>query len=353
MTIVCIDGFDLYNGVLANTGLLSKWTDNGGSASSIVAGRFGGQALQLNANTSNTSNNVRTLPASYASLSAGFAFRILSFAGNSDSFAHMIMFADSGTTQCSLRLLADGRLNVSRMTNPTSIAASLGTTASPIIVANTWHYVEVEVTISDTVGVFKVYVDGVQVLNLTGLDTKTSANATANQIQFYTAGAVHGSTLNDWNYDDLYVTDTATKLGECKVETCRPTADVSGATDFTPSTGSSHFALVDETTCNGDTDYNSGSTVGHKDRFTHAGLSTTPATIHAVQVTAFAQKTDATSRSIALQVKSGATTSDGANFALAVGYGKFDRIMETDPNTAAAWAVSPVNALEFGAKVTV
>ncbi len=353
MTIVAIDGFDLYNGVLTNTGLQSKWAIVGGSAPTLVAGRFGGQSVQLNASTSNNSNVTRSLPGSYSSVSIGAAFRsatLIDLTGTGISDNWIFALKEGAAYHVGLHLGETGILSAYRLTSATA-GTLLGASAGPVITPNTWHYIEIEVTIHDSTGVFKVYVDGGQVINLTAQDTRNAATGVVNVIELY-LGDVDNSNP-DWSYDDLYVTDTATKLGECKVETCRPTADVSGATDFTPSTGSSHFALVDETTCNGDTDYNSGSTVGHKDRFTHAGLSTTPATIHAVQVTAFAQKTDATSRSIALQVKSGATTSDGANFALAVGYGKLDRIMETDPNTAAAWAVSPVNALEFGAKVTV
>jgi hypothetical protein len=38
-------------------------------------------------------------------------------------------------------------------------------------------------------------------------------------------------------------------------------------TQWTPSTGSAHYALVDESTCNGTTDYNSTNTVGNRDSY--------------------------------------------------------------------------------------
>ena len=93
--------------------------------------------------------------------------------------------------------------------------------------------------------------------------------------------------------------------------------------------------------------------MGDVDTYGFGDLGSTPSTIDAVQLTAFAEKTDAAARSIALQAKSGATTSDGGNFSLAATYGKFERLLTTDPNTSAAWGASAVNALQGGPKVTV
>jgi hypothetical protein len=111
--------------------------------------------------------------------------------------------------------------------------------------------------------------------------------------------------------------------------------------------------LVDDPQANGDTDYVQGSNVGDTDRYDFTNLSSIPATIDAVQVVAFAQKTDAATRAIALQVKSGATISDGANLSLAVGYQRFERLLTSDPNGSIAWTGANVNALQGGPKIAV
>ncbi len=344
MTAVLIDGFDLYNGVGANTGLAAKWTITG--TPSMVSGRFGGQAAKVN-QSSNGVNITRPFPANYASFAVGFGFRLVTFAGLTGSPYPMCSFHDSiPTIQCGLRVTATGAIEANRYTSD-SAGTVLGTSSAGVIAANTWHYIECEVTISDASGVFKVYVDGVQVLNLTSVDTKNTANAYASSIKF---GASANITQNI-DIDDLYVNDAATKLGERRVETLYPTSDV--AQGFARSSGAVNYSLVDEAQVNGDTDYVQGSTVGDVDTYGFGDLSGSPATIDAVQFTSFAVKTDATARSIALQIKSGATTSDGSNYALAASYTKIERLTTVDPNTAAAWTAANVNAVQGGPKVTV
>src|SRR5215218_6517097 len=47
MTILALDGFDMYNGVVTNTGLQAKWTVSATASVAMVTGRFGGQALRV------------------------------------------------------------------------------------------------------------------------------------------------------------------------------------------------------------------------------------------------------------------------------------------------------------------
>ena len=119
-----------------------------------------------------------------------------------------------------------------------------------------------------------------------------------------------------------------------------------------PSTGTSHFALVDEALASR-TDYLSGSTVGELDLLGLTNLAATPLSIQEVNVIGYASKTDATLRSYALGVKSGATTSDGSNIALSSSGGRAERPLAVDPNTGSAWTAAAVNALELQPKVTV
>jgi hypothetical protein len=67
----------------------------------------------------------------------------------------------------------------------------------------------------------------------------------------------------DWN--DIYVND-GTRLGPSRVDTLRPIADTAEA-DRTASAGADHYAVEDETTINGDTDYVSAATPGDLDLY--------------------------------------------------------------------------------------
>lgn len=348
MTVILVDGFDPYNGTGANTGIQARWTVSSTTNISMVAGRFTGQAVQIVGATAAPNCKV-TLPSTYASFAMGMAIKSTSIP-TSATLNPILIFESAGTTQVGIRVTTGGLLEAYRLTSTTA-GTSLGTSSSGLTV-NTWHYVEVEVTISDTVGVFNIYIDGVSVLALTAQDTRNGAPTTIDTFRFGHHNTGVGSTGGTFLYDDLYMVDAATKLGERRVEYCAPTADTAQK-DFTPNAGGTNYTQVDEAQSNGDTDYVQASTVGNTDRYTHGGLSSTPATVDAVQVVAFAEKTDATARSIALQVKSGSTTSDGSNLTLAASYGRFGRLLLTDPDTAAAWTPSGVNNLAFGPKVTV
>lgn len=349
MALTLIDGFDLYNGTGANTGLAAKYTvaqSGTGSGMSLTTGRFSGQCLRCTIGASSNQNvNVSRLFTAAGSVSMGFAFRRSSM-GDSLPIWWLL---NSGTYQVGLMSNADGSLTAGRYTAITTSTA-LGSSSPGVILLNTWHYIEIEITISDTVGVFKVYVDGVQVINLTSQDTRNGTPTTVDTYMLGSNKSPVGAGAN-LDYDDLYLTDAATKLGERRVETLYPTSDV--AQGFARSTGSTNYTLVDEAQVNGDTDYVQGSSVGDTDTYGLGDLSSTPSAIDGVQLAAFAMKTDAGSRSIALQAKSGATTSDGSNYTLAASYGKFERLLTTDPNTGSAWTASAVNALQGGPKVTV
>ena len=346
MAVVLMEGFDLYNGEGTNVGLQSKWTKAGAGVFSMVTGRFGGQGVTAAGNQGVRAS--RTLGAGYATFSFGIAVRINTMP-LSATLCPIIAFDSAGTFQVGLRVTTGGLLEAFRLTG-TAAGTSLGVSSSGMILG-TWHYLEGEITISDTVGVFKTYIDNAQVINLTAQDTRNGSPTTIDTINFGIGETSGSSNYGSFSFDDLYVTDSATKLGERKIETIYPTSDV--AQGFARSAGTTNYTLVDEATVNGDTDYVQGSTVGDVDTYGLGNLTSTPTTIDAVQVMAFAEKTDAGSRSIALQVKSGATTSDGANFPLAASYTKLERMLLTDPNTAAAWTLSGVNALQGGPKVTV
>lgn len=123
-------------------------------------------------------------------------------------------------------------------------------------------------------------------------------------------------------------------------------------TNFTPSTGTNHAALVDESPPNDDTDYNQSSNVGDLDLYEITDMAHTPASIFGVQINLNAKKDDAGTRSIAGVVRSGGTNYEGGAQALSTSYAYYLDVRETDPDTSAPWTKTGVDNAQFGIKVT-
>jgi hypothetical protein len=151
--------------------------------------------------------------------------------------------------------------------------------------------------------------------------------------------------------DDLYILTTSgsantTFWGDVHIEARFPTSDATYS-QWTPSTGTDHYALVDETTPN-TTDYVSSLTPGQKDTYGFQDLTATDGTVMAVQEMIYAQKSDAGARSIAGLSRVSSTDYDGETKALTSSYTYYTHVMERNPNTGIAWTISEVNASEFG-----
>ena len=92
-------------------------------------------------------------------------------------------------------------------------------------------------------------------------------------------------------------------------------------------------------------------TVGDQDLYNISSLSVTPTNIFNVNHRYVARKDDAATRQIAGVLKSGATTNVETTQTIFSSYQTYRTQYNTDPNTAAAWNSSAVNALQIGQKV--
>ncbi|OGN09963.1 MAG: hypothetical protein A3J46_04505 [Candidatus Yanofskybacteria bacterium RIFCSPHIGHO2_02_FULL_41_11] len=89
---------------------------------------------------------------------------------------------------------------------------------------------------------------------------------------------------------------------------------------WTPKTGTTHYTMVDESSCNGKTDYNSTNTVGNRDSY-GVSLASVPSgsTITAIEITPCASRNSNGSGSATMNVFyrwSGVDSSDAGNYAL-------------------------------------
>jgi hypothetical protein len=98
--------------------------------------------------------------------------------------------------------------------------------------------------------------------------------------------------------------------------------------------------------------YLSDSTVNDSDLYTIQAIGSTPATIIGVTTRGLFEKTDAGTRNVAVQLKSGGTTVQSASTPLNTTWGWISRTDTVDPATGAAWTATGVNNAQIGAQVT-
>ncbi len=117
-------------------------------------------------------------------------------------------------------------------------------------------------------------------------------------------------------------------------------------------TTSNNATVVNEAQQDSATSYVYDSTVNDVDLYGIASISSTPASIIAVTTRAYMQKSDAGSRTAAVQLKSGSTTVASPTLTLTTsGWQWTWRTDLTDPDTSAAWTASGVNNVTIGPKV--
>ena len=325
MTVTWMESFDNYNST-NNPNSAGGGYSSYPSGNVYATGRFGvGQCLDV-------SNATIKYPVNGGSttdqLSWGQAFKVASL--NHEA----VTLWSGGSIAGQLRINTSGAFEFWRG----DFSALLGTSAAGLVNTLSWNYIEMEWVKSATVGVAKVYLNGVLVLNLTNVNTGTLA-----------VDALSTYWPQEYWIDDLYVTNTSTRLGEIRIDTIRPTADTADK-DWTPSAGTDNYAMVDEATFS-TTDYLSSTTVGDKDYYALGDLSFEPANIYAVRLLTLAKKDDATTRTFRGNIKSSSSEANGTTRGLGTSYTFYGDIFPTDPNGSIAWTQASINSLQAGIEV--
>jgi len=340
MAILYMEGFESYGSI---SEAMSEGYDsymNDAASGTLETGRDGtGQALRLNTSNDDYFFNLKQ---SASTVWGSFAYRtdavsskwIMNFYPEGNKFDYNVNLS----MQSSLRLT---------IYNRTSLLA----TSDFIMSKNRWYHIEFKITIADS-GTVDVWIDGIPVFELSGVDTKYSTYDNVRLI------ALYGNSNDQW-YDDIIIGDDSgsgatDNIGDAKIE--RLTVDGAGSsTQFTPDGAGSptgdNYQNIDDASADGDTTYNYSSTVGHKDFFTASNLSTSGVSVHAVGVHNKFKRTDAGLRSIRGKVLSNVTEGNGTTRAPLDDYLYAWDIFETDPDTSSAWTESGVNSMEIGYEV--
>lgn len=222
---------------------------------------------------------------------------------------------------------------------------SLGRTGQ-VIVAASFQQIETKVVFSATVGTVEVRVDGVVVLNLSGLNI--GAAGAAGVAWHQTDDADSGDAAIPWYIDSVFAWDSAgtnnTFLGPYGVYTLMPTADTAIA-DWTKSAGVDGFALIDEVPPN-TTDYIEAIAAGDESQFAYENLPGDVVSVKAVQTTPMIKKSDTGLGNVQVSIFSDATYAAGADRPVTTAYVYYHDVHDLDPDGAVAWTPTAVNALQ-------
>lgn len=333
MTIYWQDGFDVYN----NSGEF-QWVYSGASGNiQTSGGRFGGGAWQQ----SSTNPGFNVAVPNLTDVWMSFACYLYA----ADNSERIVAAANCTTGGQQVLLLYNDLTSTWRFDRGRG-QATLGSAVASIG-QGVWHWIDMRVKFDGSAGVVELWIDDQQVINATGLNTIATGGQTS--LQYMSIADTASTVSKSFYFDDLMI--ASFRVGDTRIETLVPNSDA-GPNDGTPSTGTSHYACVDEAQWSGSDYITLPNVSGDKELFGHAALSTTPATIHAVRVLTADQKTDAGSFNIRHVVKSSATEGASASdIPLLISTYFHGTIFEQDPNTSAAWAYGAVNSASFGYKV--
>jgi hypothetical protein len=323
------DGADYYGG---DTGL--KWTaangslvDLSGTNSRTGIGAIACQGVEAPS---------QSIPAS-TDLFIGIGTKIqsLSFPGQP------IVLKNSGGSSITIQLsiLENGGVTLIQGPFGPTLATSIGG------LINAGEYAYIELGFSSSTQKASVRVNGLTVIPLTDFTI-----ALPDADTFTMTGAGGGSFM--W-VDDIYVCDNTgahnnTFLGAVRLYSTGPTGD-STPLQWTPSSGSDHFSLVNAIPPNGGTDFVSSATPGQIDQYVFPQPSgiTPPVTVFGVCVALLSALDAAGSRAIASQI--GANT--GAAQALTTTYHIVSTEYDINPDTGDPWLLTDFPATVIGPTV--
>lgn len=227
-----------------------------------------------------------------------------------------------------VELRSDGKYQA--FINDVSVA-----TGNIVVTHTDWNHVQVRLKMADSGGILQVKINNVLDIDYVG-DTKPSSGAEIGYFGLYSGG----------NNQENYFDDLAAGLDDwpTKLESAQLTVNSDDLEDWTPSTGTDSYALVDEVPSN-DADYVESTTNDDEDSFgTSGGWDDTGKAILAF-VTKARVKSFAGTEAIQLGVYSEVPSTYDSSLTPVSSYRIMQGIITEDPNTGSDWATdTAINA---------
>lgn len=337
MALLWIDGFEGYgtSGGISDAAIAYRYPSSLASNINVGAGRVSGYSIFATYIGFNiTTTAITTDP----TLIVGCAFRF-----NQANAFGVIAFVDNTTVGINAVFTAAVPSTLTLKRGSTVLST---TTLDSTLLLNTWYYMEVKSFCHDTSGAVEVRINGVTVLTTSGIDTKNGADTYCDRARIYI----------DYAYiDDFYVCDgTGSSLndfqGICNVVAVFPKADTT-TIQWDPSTGTTHYNLVDENPPNAATDFVSSSTQTDTDLYEYPALVGS-GTILGLQVSSTVSLYTGVSIVFEAPIVSNGVTELGPDTVLtSSGYGDARHISTADPNTGQPWTIAGLGAARIGFRV--
>lgn len=346
MTMRWFEGFEVRKNAAAFTQAYSQLTFGNGS---IDTGRLHGSCLK---NVGGT-GTVFTTPGLVAGdvWCVGLAYRRDDTAATTHELVSI--YDGASTRQITLAtFVSGGRLKIQVYTD--APGGSHTWTASGDWALSQWVYLEFKVTVAPaTSGSFEVRLNAATILTQSSVNTANGGTSTADRVRF----VAEGSASLPVYLDDLYVCDDAGSAnnnfkGDQVIEGILPSG-AGTTTQWTPSAGANYAAVDDPDGPDDDATYVATASNGVTDTYAFGDLAYITGGINAVMVAFNARILTAGARTLRVVTRSGGTDYEGSDQSINnTGFQERQQIWETNPDTAAAWTASGVNAAEFGIKAT-
>ena len=351
MALLFIDGFDHYD-PQARDALGDAMLARGKAAylspdaTRIVGRRPSSWALRLP--VGNGGGYVKNLDASVTSMLVGAALRVGPFSSGSGIEPVLLGIRDVNSQVLYLvKLGDDARLRLYRRDGTNGWDQLLSTSISTAAHRG-WHYVELQVVQSNSLGSLQVRLNGILAINLAGQNTIQSGGALLTTF----VGAVPSQPAQvTIDVDDLYIADTSgtlnnTFLGDVRVDVLLPN-EAGTFNQFTSTPlATPPWQIASD---NDEATVLSATAASQRQSFGFAALPVmgTP-TICGVQVTSLARKTDAGTTSMRALAANGGVVSVSNAINLQEQAAWNAAVIERNPNGSAAWTEATLNSAEFG-----
>jgi hypothetical protein len=326
--------------------IFQKWTDyTTGTAPAVqctqdVTRIRGQKTINFSATTASRGLYKTVAPSTASVVMGGW----VNFGGSQPT--GIIFGVGEGTTlHTELRANGAGRLTVTR--NGTLLATGSTTT----LATNTWYFLEYKTTISDTVGVVQVQVNGASESltfvtgNATNQDTRNGGAGTV------TSFSIYQQTSATAGYAGVFLLDSSGSnandfIGPCQFVVRRPTTAGNSA-QFTGNFGP-NWANVADDIPDEDSSFNASTTAGHIDLFEGDDIPVSSGTVIGIQHNLRVKQDGGAGRTVRPKTRISSTNYNGTTVATSGSYATIIEPASVSPATSSAWTISEINGAEFG-----
>ena len=259
-------------------------------------------------------------------------------------FGQWLYLRNGSGNQTAFFMYSDGHIHANN-----GIVTAFGDSAAAAFSFGVQHHVYIKCVSHLSAGTILIKIDGVEVLNLSGLNTAPQGTPGYTQVAFFGQG---NSSIADCIWSHVALGNASGDItGRPRVQAVFP--DASGNySQWNRLSGAANYEMIDEQFPDDDTTYVYESTVNDRDSYTYSNFLSTTDTVVAVAIVPLARTDDAASRTMKTFVRAGGTDYDHPDTVSVPGsYGYLQQIYVTNPATGVAWTPAEVNAIEAGIKV--